>query len=42
MVFLKVIYYDLWYRMFFEGQLRIKITPVRRPESKRLDILSVK
>ena len=28
--------------MLFEGQLRIKITPVRRPESKLLDMLLVK
>ena len=36
MAFLEVTFDDLQYRMLFEGQL--KIIPVRRPESKPLDM----
>ena len=40
MRFLEVIFYGLSYRMFFENLL--KSSRNRRPESKPLDILSVK
>ena len=39
MAFLEVIYYDLYIQCFLSS---IKMIPVRRQESKLLDILSVK